>query len=157
MPTAGHFSTKCVVSSLLFASILDVNSRPAGSFFFIRFGIRGMRNRETRQPKKNPRTGGARHTRNMRATRLHPHRDHPPSTIGPSTENSLVMYPPNAFDSRLRGDKVPLGSSPTKSQKKRLFGLAARNRLSLSLPLSFSSSSYFLSYSIQRSTVSCSN
>ena len=34
--------------------------------------------------------------------------------------------------------------------KKRLFGLAARNRLSLSLPLSFSSSSYFLSFSKQK-------
>ena len=33
------------------------------------------------------------------------------------------------------------------SQKRILFGLAARNRLSLSLPLSFSSSSYFLSFS----------
>ena len=32
----------------------------------------------------------------------------------------------------------------------RLFGLAARNRLSLSLPLSFSPSSYFLSFSIQK-------
>ena len=35
-------------------------------------------------------------------------------------------------------------------KKKRLFGLAARNRLSLSLPLSFSPSSYFLSFSIQK-------
>ena len=35
-------------------------------------------------------------------------------------------------------------------KKKRLFGLAARNRLALSLPLSFSSSSYFLSFSIQK-------
>ena len=31
--------------------------------------------------------------------------------------------------------------------KKDFFGLAARNRLSLSLPLSFSSSSYFLYFS----------
>ena len=61
-----------------------------------------------------------------------------------------MVYPANAFDSRLRGDQVPLGSSPTKSQK-RLFELAARNRLSLSLPLSFSSSSYFLSFSKQKS------
>ena len=36
--------------------------------------------------------------------------------------------------------------------KKRLFGLAARNRLSLSLPLSFSSSSYYLSFSIQKAS-----
>ena len=35
--------------------------------------------------------------------------------------------------------------------KKRLFGLAACNRLSLSLPLSLSSSSYFLSFSKQKS------
>ena len=34
--------------------------------------------------------------------------------------------------------------------KKRLFGLAARNRLSLFLTLSFSPSSYFLSFSIQK-------
>ena len=34
--------------------------------------------------------------------------------------------------------------------KKRLFGLAARNRLSLFLPLSFSSSSYFLSFLKQK-------
>ena len=33
--------------------------------------------------------------------------------------------------------------------KKRLFGLAVRNRLSLSLPLSFSSSAYFRSFSMQ--------
>ena len=31
-----------------------------------------------------------------------------------------VVYPANAFHSRLRGDQVPLGSSPTKSQKERL-------------------------------------
>ena len=35
-------------------------------------------------------------------------------------------------------------------KKKRLFVLAARNRLSLFLPLSFSHSSYFLSFSIQK-------
>ena len=64
-------------------------------------------------------------------------------------EDGPAVYQANAFDSRLRGDLVPLGSSPTKSQK-RLFGLAARNRLSLFLPLSFSSSSYFLSFSIQK-------
>ena len=37
-----------------------------------------------------------------------------------------------------------------KKKKKRLFGLSARNRLSLSLPLSFSPLSYFLSFSIQK-------
>ena len=41
-------------------------------------------------------------------------------------------------------------------KKKRLFGLAARNRLSLSLPLSFSSSSDFLSFSIQKWNFTCS-
>ena len=56
-----------------------------------------------------------------------------------------MVYPANAFDSGLRGDQVPLGSSPTKSQRG-LFGLAARNRLSLSLPCSFFSSSHFLSF-----------
>ena len=30
-----------------------------------------------------------------------------------------MVYPTNAFDSRLRGDQVPLGSSPTESQKKK--------------------------------------
>ena len=30
-----------------------------------------------------------------------------------------MVYPTNAFDSRLQGDQVPLGSSPTKSQKKK--------------------------------------
>ena len=30
-----------------------------------------------------------------------------------------MVYPANAFDSHLRGDWVPLGSSPTKSQKKK--------------------------------------
>ena len=30
-----------------------------------------------------------------------------------------MVYPTNAFDSRLRGDQVPLGSSPTKSHKKK--------------------------------------
>ena len=30
-----------------------------------------------------------------------------------------MVYPTNAFDSRLRGDQVPLASSPTKSQKKK--------------------------------------
>ena len=58
-----------------------------------------------------------------------------------------MMYPANAFDSRLCGDKVPLGSSMTKSQqKKKTFGLVARNHLSLSLPLSFSL--YFFSKQI---------
>ena len=33
-------------------------------------------------------------------------------------DGPVVVYPANAFDSRLRGDQVPLGSSPTKSQKK---------------------------------------
>ena len=32
-------------------------------------------------------------------------------------EDGPVVYPANTFDSRLRGDQVPLGSSPTKSQK----------------------------------------
>ena len=71
-----------------------------------------------------------------------------------SFEDGPVVYPANAFDSRLRGDKVPPGSSPTKI-KKILLGLAARKRLSLSLPLSFSPSSYFLSFSIQKMNTSC--
>ena len=36
-----------------------------------------------------------------------------------SFEDGPVVYPANAFDSRLWGDKVPLGSSPTWSQKKK--------------------------------------
>ena len=39
-----------------------------------------------------------------------------------------------------------------RQNQKILFGLAARKRLSLSLPLSFSPSSYFLSFSIQKMT-----
>ena len=35
-----------------------------------------------------------------------------------SFEDGPMVCPANAFDSRLRGDKVPLRSSPTKSQKK---------------------------------------
>ena len=31
-------------------------------------------------------------------------------------DGSAVVYPANAFDSCLRGDSVPLDSSPTKSQ-----------------------------------------
>ena len=36
----------------------------------------------------------------------------------PNPQDGPVVYLFNAFDSRLRGDLVPLGSSPTKSQKK---------------------------------------
>ena len=32
-----------------------------------------------------------------------------------------MVYQPGAFVSRLRGDKVPLGSSSTKTQKKKEF------------------------------------
>ena len=60
-----------------------------------------------------------------------------------------VVYLANAFDSRLRGEQVLRGSR--QNLKKRLFGLTARNRPSLSLRLSFSPSSYFLSFSIQKS------
>ena len=63
-------------------------------------------------------------------------------------EDGPVMYPANAFVSRLRGGYVPLGSSPTKSEK--TFRVGGRNRPPLSLRLSFSPSSYFLSFSIQK-------
>ena len=63
----------------------------------------------------------------------------------------------------LRGDSVPLGSSPTKSQKKKK---KKKKRLrvggpqspfsTISLPLSFSSSSYFLSFSTQNQPVEMS-
>ena len=39
---------------------------------------------------------------------------------GRQPEDGPVVYPANAFDSCLRGDWVPLGSSPTKSQKSTL-------------------------------------
>ena len=52
-----------------------------------------------------------------------------------------MIYPANVFDSRLPGDKLPLGSSPTEFWKT-FPGLETRNQLFLSLPLSFSSSSY---------------
>ena len=67
--------------------------------------------------------------------------DHPP-------EDGPVVYPANACDSCLRGHQIPLGSSPTKPQKT-FFWLPARNCLSLSLRLSFSPLSYFLSFSIE--------
>ena len=35
--------------------------------------------------------------------------------LGGNVENCPVVYPANAFDSRPRGDLVPLGSRPTKS------------------------------------------
>ena len=38
-------------------------------------------------------------------------------------EDGPVVYPANAFDSCLRGDSVPLGSSPTKSEKRSGFKL----------------------------------
>ena len=37
-------------------------------------------------------------------------------------EDGPMEYPANMFDSPLRGDSVPLGSSPTKSQKKKTSG-----------------------------------
>ena len=40
-----------------------------------------------------------------------------------------MVYPTNAFDSRLRGDQVPLGSSPTKSHKKKDIELVAHSEL----------------------------
>ena len=64
-----------------------------------------------------------------------------------------MVYPANAFNSRLRDDY--LGTAWFKSDKisKKDFGLASRNRLSLSLPLSFSPSSSFLSqYKKQKGT-----
>ena len=39
-----------------------------------------------------------------------------------SFEDGPVVYPANAFDSRLQGDLVPLGSSPTNSQRKDFSG-----------------------------------
>ena len=43
------------------------------------------------------------------------------STARPWLAGGPVVYPTaaNAFDSRLQGDQVPFGSSPTKSQKKK--------------------------------------
>ena len=50
-----------------------------------------------------------------------------------------VVYPANVFDSRLRGDKVPLGSNSTKSQKKtfRVGGPQSPFSISSSFILSF--------------------
>ena len=36
-----------------------------------------------------------------------------------------MVYPANAFDSRLRCDSVPLGSSPTKSQRRIISNILA--------------------------------
>ena len=46
-------------------------------------------------------------------------------------EDGLVVFPANAFDSRLRGDWVPLGSNPTKSQNKKTEEILVRSRLRL--------------------------
>ena len=48
-------------------------------------------------------------------------------------EDGPLVYPTNAFDSRLRGDQVPLGSSPTKSQKKKKDRTCRSLRTSLQL------------------------
>ena len=64
----------------------------------------------------------------------------------------FVGLEPSGTTSQTRVKRVSRIHRPTKSQK-RLFRLAARNRLSLSLPLSFSSSSYFLSFSIRKKSV----
>ena len=63
-----------------------------------------------------------------------------------------MVYPANTFVAHLRGGKAPLGSGPTKSQK-RLFRLAPHNHLSLSPPLSFSPLSYLLSEKQKSNTV----
>ena len=68
---------------------------------------------------------------------------------GPSSdqpEDGPVVYPGNAFDSRLRGDLVPLGSSPTKSQKKtfRVGGPQSPFSISSSFILSFVFPPFFL-------------
>ena len=69
--------------------------------------------------------------------------------VGLDPQDSPVVYQANAFD-YLRGDWVPLGLKSDKISKKNTFS-EARNRLSLSLPLSLSSSSYFPSFSKQKS------
>ena len=56
------------------------------------------------------------------------------------TKRYLITWFAGSLIAWFKSDKI----------KKRLFGLAARKRLSLSLPLSFSPSSYFLSFSIQK-------
>ena len=44
-----------------------------------------------------------------------------------SIEDGPVVYPATAFDSRLRGDSVPPGSSPTKSPNyKKVHGLPSK-------------------------------
>ena len=55
-----------------------------------------------------------------------------------SFEDGPVVYPANAFDSRPQGDQVPLGSSPTKPQRKtfRVGGFLFHSLLRLSSFLS---------------------
>ena len=59
-----------------------------------------------------------------------------------------VVYPANAFDSRLGSDYVPLASSPTKTKKKTFWVGGLQSPFSIS-SLSSSTSSYFLSFSKQ--------
>ena len=61
-----------------------------------------------------------------------------------ANEDGPVVYQVNAFDTHLRGDSVPLGSSPTKSRKT-TFGVSGP-QLPFFISSSFVlSSSYFLS------------
>ena len=69
-----------MTSSPLLASKLDANSRPEGSFFFICvFCIRGVRNQETSQQKKNVRVGVVRA----------PHAQHASHAPGPWVNDKL--------------------------------------------------------------------
>ena len=76
--------------------------------------------------------------------------DTPPENAPDHPEGGPVVYPANAFDSRLQGDQLQVGVEVRQNLKNRLFGLAASNCLSLTLSLSFSSLPYFLSFSVQR-------
>ena len=70
-------------------------------------------------------------------------------------DESRARQPDSPPDHPQNGPVVYLAYASTSqtNSPKRLFGLAARKRLSLSLTLSFSSSSYFLSFSKQNSNI----
>ena len=66
--------------------------------------------------------------------------------------SNLNQAVPNhlADESQTRQPDTPPDHPKKKKKKERLFGLAARNRFLYLSPLSFSSSSYFLSFSTQK-------
>ena len=76
--------------------------------------------------------------------------DTPPDRPRFEDEDGSVVHPASALHSRLRGDKVPLGSSLTKSQENFFSPTARSQNLSQKRnPLPFWYEQDFISHSIQ--------